>query len=186
MSDTKFKKGMIPWNKGLKLPNQSGANNHRWKGGDIKLKCTHCGKEYYKERGSDKRSRFCSRACRAKFHHSGEKHWKWKGGISSIKDKLKSSEPYMAWRLKVFQRDWFTCKLCGYRGKKSKAHGDKTSDIHAHHIEPIRDNYDNSINVENGITLCVPCHRLTYGKENKFAMVFKEILNDYMKNKTKV
>lgn len=182
---SKFKKGMIPWNKGLKLPQMSGSNNPRWNGGEVKLHCTLCNKEYYEERGRVSRSRFCSMACKAKFHHSGKKHWQWKGGISSERDKLKHSEPYIAWRSKVFQRDWFTCKRCEYRSKKSKAHGDKASDIHAHHIEPIRDNPELALELKNGITLCVPCHRLTYGKEKSFTKVFKEILNDYMKNMEK-
>jgi len=185
MSNGRFIKGQVSWSKGLKFPERSGVNSPTWTGGEVKLHCTLCEKDYYKEKCSVYRSRFCSAACKAKFHHSGSKNWNWKGGISSEKDKLKHSEPYKTWRLKVFRRDWFTCRLCKFRSKASKAHGDKTSDIHAHHIETIRDNPELATNVENGITLCVPCHRLTYGKEEKFAKVFKEILNDYMLNKEK-
>ena len=163
----------------------TGSKNPRWKGGEVRLHCTLCMKEYYKERCSVSRSKFCSHACKAKFHHSGSKQWNWKGGISKERDKLKGSEPYKVWRMKVFQRDRFTCRKCGHRSKASKAHGDKTSDIHAHHIKTIENFPKLCLKVGNGITLCVSCHRLTYGKEEKFVKVFKEILNDYMPNKAK-
>lgn len=159
-----------------------GEKNPRWGGGQITLSCTLCGKKYKKDRGCRNRSKFCSRSCRSKFNLTGAKHWFWKGGISTKRDKLKESKVYKQWRLKVFQRDRFTCKLCGYRSKKSKAHGDKTSDIHAHHIKPLNTNPKLCIKAGNGITLCINCHRLTYGKEENFVMVFKEILNDYMPN----
>jgi len=179
---TSFKKGQIPWNKGKKMPQTSGSKNPRWSGGEVKLHCTLCNKEYYRERCKVARSRFCSAACKAKFHHSGEKHWKWNGGSNNSRDKLKRSEEYRKWRLKVFQRDWFTCRMCGHRSVKSKAHGDKTSDIHAHHIIAISDNIRLCLKEGNGITLCVKCHRKTYGKEKLFATEFKEILNDYTLN----
>jgi len=181
-----FKKGLIPWNKGKINERWLGKNNPNWVGGQVKKHCILCGKEYYRDKNAVARSKFCSRSCRAKYNFTGEKHWFWKGGISSDRDKLKFSECYKKWRLKVFQRDKFTCKKCKHRSKKSKAHGDKTSDIHAHHIDSLSNNIKKCLKVGNGITLCTKCHRETYGKEKQFSKVFKETLNDYMPNKTKV
>ena len=183
-----FEKGHISWNKGKKCPEMTGKNNPRWKGGEIKLKCIVCGKEYYRERGRIKQSKFCSRSCKAKynFRRNNGHNYNWKGKPNKFWNKLKEFEGYKKWRMKVFQRDRFTCRLCGYRSKESKAHGNKTSDIHAHHIIPMSKNIKLCLKEGNGITLCKNCHRLTYGKEEKFAKVFKEILNDYMLNKTKV
>lgn len=64
-------------------------------------------------------------------------------------------------RLAVFERDGFTCRACGARGK-----------LDAHHIMP-RENFENGgYVVENGISLCVDvCHvsaenALKYGDPN--------------------
>ena len=180
-----FKKGQIPYNKGLKRPEMSGENNPLWNGGKRKKKCIVCGKEMLRDKCQIERAKFCSHSCKAKFNLTGEKQWKWKGGISKSREKLKGSNLYREWRLRVFQRDRFTCKLCGHRSRKSKAHGDKTSDIQAHHVETIEKSPKLCLKEGNGITLCINCHRLTYGKEEQFSKVFKEILNDYMPNNPK-
>lgn len=164
---TGFKKGEKPWN---------------WKGGDIQKTCLNCGKKYFVKRCAINRSKFCSRECRATYNSLGIKNCNWKNGITKNREHLKHSENYKKWRLKVFQRDRFTCKLCGHRSKKSKAHGDKRSDIEAHHIIPIRENPKLVLKTGNGITLCKTCHLRTYSKEEKFAKVFKEILRDYTSN----
>ncbi len=163
----------------------TGKKNPNWKGGKKKKHCLNCNKEYLVRPYAIKRSKFCSRSCRSSYIHRGEKNVNWKGGISKNREKLKQSEEYKKWRLKTFQRDRFVCRWCGYRSKKSKAHGDKESDIHAHHIIPIGINPKLVLKEGNGITLCIPCHRKTYGKELKFAKVFKEILRDYTLNNPK-
>jgi len=186
MNKTTFKKGRVAWNKGRKCPKTSGKNNGNWKGGEIKLHCIVCDKEYYRERNRVNNSKFCSHSCKAKhnFTRNNGHNYNWKGGHDKW-SKLKGSESYKKWRLKVFQRDRFTCRKCGHRSKKSKAHGDKTSDIQAHHIITRKSNPKLCLKAGNGITLCVNCHRLTYGKEELFSKVFKEILNDYTPSKAK-
>jgi hypothetical protein len=180
-----FRKGNVAPNKGKKMANLTGVNNHNWKGGQLSKKCLVCGKKFYRDRHRIEKAKFCSHSCKAKYNLTGNKHHLWKGGISNERDKLKDSKVYRKWRLKVFQRDRFTCKMCGHRSVKSKAHGDKTSDIHAHHIYPIKKYPQLCLKTGNGITLCVDCHRLTYSKEENFTTVFKEILNDYMPNMVK-
>lgn len=177
----KFTKGNEGYWKGKKRISMTGEKNWRYTGRFEKT-CTQCSKTFQVEKYRISTAKFCSASCRARFTHSGEKNTNWKGGISTYKDKLKATPEYAEWRLKVFRRDWFTCKMCGHRSKKSKAHGDKTSDIQAHHIIPIRDNEDLIHEVSNGITLCINCHRETYNKEYGFVKVFKKILNDYTPN----
>lgn len=156
-----------------------GSQNHKWVGRKEYI-CMTCGQKIT-DKTTIKR-KFCSMSCKAKYFFTGERNPRWKGGISSWKDSVKSTDEYKRWRMKVFQRDRFTCRKCFHRSKASKAHGDKSSDIHAHHIEPMRENKERWFEVDNGITLCVKCHRETYGKEKSFAKVFREILNDYMPN----
>lgn len=79
---THFKKGCIPWNKGLKRPEMTGENHFAWKGGEAIRICLNCKKEFkiphdqmkYKTKGI-----FCSQSCRGKYY-GGELHSNWKGG----------------------------------------------------------------------------------------------------------
>lgn len=64
------------------------------------------------------------------------------------RDKRTSPE-YNAWRKSVFTRDDFTCKECGKIGGK----------IQAHHIRSYKNNPDLRLDIENGITYCVQCHK---------------------------
>lgn len=178
-----FQKGNEGFWLGKKRPNVSGKNNWKWTNKITYKICLYCGKTFF-VRGNEKRKlarKFCCHLCSLKYHR-GDKNNNWKGGINKGKDRLRSSEYYKEWRMKVFQRDRFTCKWCGHRSKKSKAHGDKRSDIEAHHIITMEENIKLCLKVGNGITLCEKCHKLTYGKEEKFAKAFKEILRDYTPN----
>jgi 5-methylcytosine-specific restriction endonuclease McrA len=177
-STGRFAKGNEGFWIGKKRPSMTGSKNPKWV--ERIMNVCPCGKTVITTKARNQKT--CSRVCRYKAQSllfTGDRNPRWNGGNSSWKDMVKSSPEYKAWRLRVFQRDRFTCRKCGHRSKKSRAHGDKTSDIHAHHIEPMRDNKSLWFIDINGITLCVSCHRETYGKEEKFAKVFKEILNDY-------
>lgn len=79
---------------------------------------------------------------------SGTKHWNWQGGISSEQHKRYSLEG-KEWRRNIFSRDNFTCKICGKKGGK----------LHAHHIKPFSKFKDLRFINDNGITVCVDCHK---------------------------
>jgi 5-methylcytosine-specific restriction endonuclease McrA len=57
---------------------------------------------------------------------------------------------YKEWRKQVFHRDSYTCRACL---KPS------TGDIQAHHILPVETHPDLILDPNNGITLCIKCHR---------------------------
>lgn len=86
----------------------------------------------------------------------GENHFNWKGGIS--KNFHSPAEPkYREWRGKVFERDNWTCQTCGKRGCY----------LEAHHIKRWSDYPDLRYVLENGVTLCLQCHKLTDNYKNK-------------------
>ena len=93
----------------------------------------------------------------------------WDGFSGNERKKFVASVEYIQWRTTVFQRDDYTCQECGTRG----------GDLNVHHILPYRDypepNF--SLNTKNGITLCVECHRETFGKEYEFWCRYFDIAN---------
>lgn len=80
----------------------------------------------------------------------------WRGGVSTETHSLRNSSEMEHWRLSVFQRDNFQCQFCGA----------KKCDLHAHHQIPFsflyRKRKEEMFSVGNGVTLCVPCHKLTF------------------------
>lgn len=98
--------------------------------------------------------------------YSGKNSHLWKGGITELRDKIRSSLEYKMWRRKIFERDNYTCKNCKHRG------GEKHAD---HFPKPFAQIlFENKIqtveqaiecielwDINNGRTLCVPCHKKT-------------------------
>ncbi len=90
----------------------------------------------------------------------------WKGGKTRLTQIIRSSFNYRQWCSDIFQRDNYHCTNCG---KKSNG------DIEVHHINPLAKiilernikNIEEAINCEelwninNGLTLCVKCHKKT-------------------------
>ena len=86
-----------------------------------------------------------------------QNHWAWKGGVSSINALIRQTPTYKQWRKDVFERDNFTCRKCFQRG----------GNLEAHHIEEFALNHDLRFNVDNGLTLCVKCHKELHRKEKQ-------------------
>lgn len=87
--------------------------------------------------------------------HRGESAYHWKGGKTSKERKmLMGRQEYKQWRSNVLERDSWTCQTCGIRGVE----------LHSHHIKEWSEYPDLRYDVENGVTLCRPCHELTYTK----------------------
>lgn len=82
---------------------------------------------------------------------NGEKHPNWKGGISPENKVIRRSNEFKEWRLKVFERDKYTCQVCKIKG----------NELHPHHIKPFCDYPELRFDVSNGQTLCKDCHKKT-------------------------
>lgn len=81
----------------------------------------------------------------------GELHPNYKNGGAGFYERIKEMGrvEYKDWRRTVFARDDYTCQNCKTKGNR----------LHAHHIKSWADNPNCRYDVNNGITLCVQCHR---------------------------
>lgn len=66
----------------------------------------------------------------------------------------RSSPKYTRWRVRVFERDGYTCQKCGRVG----------GELNAHHIKPFKSHKNLRYVVENGLTVCVECHRKIHSR----------------------
>lgn len=108
---------------------------------------------------------FCKREC---FHSFLRKN--------RVKaENITDSAEYKEWRLKVYRRDGYRCKMPGCNSQ--------SRNIHAHHIYPKRDYPTLQFEVSNGITLCRECHELTYGKEEQYIDALVRCVSDDVINK---
>lgn len=123
--------------------------------------CVVCGKEFYCSKSQQKlRGRkTCSRQCQIEWVRpfiSGENSVFWRGGISSENRKIRYSARMQKWRKAVFERDNYTCQECGAR-----SHPGKPVILNADHIKPFAFFPELRFDLNNGRTLCLPCHRKT-------------------------
>lgn len=68
---TQFKKGNIPWNKGIKWLEMRGKNNPMWRN-KVKTKCANCGKILEKSQYQIRHYQhsFCNRKCTGNYFHN--------------------------------------------------------------------------------------------------------------------
>jgi 5-methylcytosine-specific restriction endonuclease McrA len=133
-------KGLPPPNKGMKM-----GRSPRY--ARVDHQCAKCSTTFTVQSHRVKEGLCCSRACSYALRDKG---------ISTENEKARKSVAYREWRESVFKRDDFTCQACGLRG----------GEINADHILPFAFHPELRYALDNGRTLCVPCHRATptYGR----------------------
>jgi hypothetical protein len=131
------------------------------------LKCKVCGKDYrtyyshIKWRGSN----YCSKKCHnegSSLFQTGENSAYWKGGISFENGRIRKAIEWKTWRKIVFERDNYTCQICGIRSSKKE-----WAEIHPHHIKSFSEYPDSRFDINNGLTLCKSCHHKLHGNLSK-------------------
>lgn len=78
---------------------------------------------------------------------------------TKLKDELK------VWKRDVFVRDGFCCVMCHSVGRK----------LNAHHIKKFADYPDLRLDINNGVTLCVQCHKSVTNKEKEYEDLFVKL-----------
>lgn len=68
---------------------------------------------------------------------------------------IRNSQEYTEWRTKVFERDEYTCQHCKKVGVE----------LNAHHIKEFSKYPDKRFDIDNGLTLCVACHKEVHRKK---------------------
>jgi len=91
----------------------------------------------------------------------GEKCHFWKGGRTLQpgynNNKRVYNPEYKLWRKSVFERDCYTCQVCHQVGGY----------LTAHHIKSWVNYPELRLDINNGITLCEDCHKLTDNYKGK-------------------
>lgn len=111
--------------------------------------CPHCNEEKPNYRSGKCQQCYNKSRLRPGGLRRGPTHHWWKGGHTT--DIARFTLGYRLWRRAVYKRDDFTCQECGQRGGR----------LHAHHLIPQSARPDLRLELSNGQTLCIPCHRKT-------------------------
>lgn len=147
----------------------------------VSVQCQVCGKQvlkipYLVERNEHQ---FCSVECHAKWRSSsmvGESNFNWNPELSEEERKFKRRiKGYTSFKGQVLRRDNHTCQKCG--------RDDAETELVVHHLNSYDWDKKNRVNVDNGITLCIGCHKdfhdiYGYGKNTK------QQFYEYMKKRT--
>lgn len=98
--------------------------------------------------------------------------------LRKAKRDVRDSFEYKEWRKGIFERDGYTCVICG-RGNRN---GNRTT-LNADHILPFALYPDLRFSPSNGRTLCVDCHKKTptymnrwMVREHQFATVLEKLM----------
>ena len=80
----------------------------------------------------------------------GDKHPKWNAELTEEERLIKRAYPeYTEWRTQVFERDKYTCQICG---------DNKGGNLVAHHLNGYHWDKKARVDINNGVTLCESCH----------------------------
>lgn len=162
---------------------RSGSKNPSWKGGKIIKCCQSCHKKFkvFYYRGQQREAKFCSKLCRWKSNppwekgkpHCGKCNKKLssyiyktckkciiKYAITPKHKRIRKTIKYITWRNSVFKRDNWTCIWCFKKGGWNKEEKRRIV-LNADHIKPFAYFPALRLNINNGRTLCLQCHKKT-------------------------
>ncbi len=150
-------------------------------GGNLVKRCKYCVAKFRVMRSRKDSANFCNTSCYGKWmseHQVGDKHHQWKGdkSFAAIKRRMRLWVAWRDWRESIFKRDDYTCQECKERGVYLEPHHLITVNSILHAVKDLYGEVNEALvkrhkllfSVNNGITLCRPCHVKTMGKESQF------------------
>lgn len=150
---THFSKECVPWNKGKSL----GKN----KAHAAKMK------EAWSEGCFDKRKiDYGVTAKNISSTLQGIDSDDWKGFTTNELTRLRRSAKYSTWRSEVMERDKYTCQHCGASGVY----------LEVHHMKSFAKHPELRFEIDNGLTVCIPCHGIIDKKRKQFLKKELEVL----------
>jgi 5-methylcytosine-specific restriction protein A len=179
-----YKKGNLPFNSGVKMsewmPEKSnelrkkkiseslkklyaeGKRKSFFKGKSLRKGIKHSEDTIIKNRLAHlgKKDSYQTRLRKHLSSKKGSDNHSYKNGLSKIARTHYRSFHYKFWRESVFKRDNYVCQDCEKKGVY----------LEAHHIIPVKeclqlDWKEEIFDVDNGLTLCKPCHdKITWGE----------------------
>jgi len=134
----------------------SGENNPQWTGGEREKTCQHCGQVFRHKPDSTvttfRKQKFCSKPCAdaGGIRYSGPQNGNWNG------DPRRNHRPskHAAWARAVISRDGGKCRHCG----------SADTELHAHHVKSYKTHPELRFDLDNGLSLCAPCHWQVHSK----------------------
>lgn len=84
---------------------------------------------------------------------SGSNNPNWRGGKTLEGQAIRSSNAYKKWRKQVYERDNYACVWCFIPGNGKN--------LNADHIKPFWSHPELRLDIRNGRTLCIDCHKKT-------------------------
>lgn len=136
----------------------------------VETQCCVCGKPLLrrKSRLDIRPNPTCSKSCKAVLQHRLSYD-------ETLTEEYRQTDRNLnpqnrQFRKDVFERDNYTCQICGKR----------STNLNAHHLNSFNWDVNNRYNKENGITLCEKCHKdfhKKYGMGNNSKSQFIEYAN---------
>lgn len=115
-------------------------------------------KEKLKQLHENNKGRITSIETRIKLSKS-HKGKNFKNGNTPESKRIRESVEQRLWREAVFARDGWTCQDC-----HSRSGNGKRVVLNAHHVKLFSKYPELRTAIDNGITLCIPCHRNIHNK----------------------
>lgn len=112
--------------------------------------CKHTEETKEKLRLARKKQKF-TQASLDKMAESMRRLWDKRGRVNKKRYKHQNDAQYRQWRSDIFERDNWTCQTCQSRGCY----------LEAHHIKSWAKYSKLRYVIDNGVTLCLDCHKLT-------------------------